>query len=528
MRTITVITAMFILSTMNIFSQYPCFRIFPSNYSQIEPTITRHQSNPQILFASAYTILLSTISEGTYVSTDGGVSWSGSDVCNGPPVGNHGGDPGVIIDKNGVFILTHLGNIQSGMFANYSTNSGINWSSNITIQQDDVDKGSPGTDDAPASPFYGRSYLAWTYFVPPVRIVLSYTSNSGANWSGIINVNNGFGGNRSYGPAISVNPTGTVYVTWASAIPNSPFTEDYIGFAKSTNGGVNWIVNENAINCNGIRTTQLSPWTIRANSFPVIDVDKTGGARNGWIYIAITDKNIAPAGSDPDIVLHRSTDDGNTWSAGIRVNKDPINNGRNQFFPSIRVDENGGVNIIYYDNRNSVDSVDVYLSRSNDGGITFNDYRVTNTRFRPTPVSGIGGGNMGDNLGMTSGNGNLYPVWMSNYTGIFQVWSALVDYTTIGIQQIGSEIPNVFELKQNYPNPFNPSTKIGFKLPKSGFILLKIFDITGKAVQTLVEQNMKAGEYSVDWDAGNLPSGIYLYSIQSGSFTESRKMILIK
>jgi hypothetical protein len=414
------------------------------------------------------------------------------------------------------------------MFANYSTNSGTTWSTNVTIQQDDVDKGSPGTDDAPASTFYGRSYLAWTYFVPPVRIVLSYTSNSGTTWSGIINVNNGFGGNRSYGPAINVSPTGTVYVTWASAIPVSPFTEDYIGFAKSTNGGVNWQVNENAINCNGIRTSQLPPWTIRANSFPVIDVDKTGGARNGWIYIAITDKNIAPAGSDPDIVLHRSTDDGNTWTSGVRVNNDPINNGRNQFFPSLRVDENGGVNIIYYDNRNSVDSVDVYLSRSADGGSTWFDYRVTSSRFRPTPISGIGGGNMGDNLGLTSGNGKLYPVWMANYTGTFQVWSATIDYATIGIQQVSTEIPKEFILKQNYPNPFNPSTNIEFSIPKSAYTTLKIYDLTGKLVRTLAEQQLSSGVYSANWDASDVSSGFYIYRIVSGNYSMSRKMILIK
>ncbi len=528
MKTITLFTVMLMLTSANIFSQYPCYRIFPSNYSQIEPTIVRHQSNQQVLFASSYTILLNTRSEGTYVSTNGGASWSGSDVCNGPPVQNHGGDPGTVIDKNGVFILTHLGNIQSGMFANYSTNSGTTWSTNVTIQQDDVDKGSPGTDDAPASTFYGRSYLAWTYFVPPVRIVLSYTTNSGAAWSGIINVNNGFGGNRSYGPAVNVSPAGTVYVTWASAIPVSPFTEDYIGFAKSTNGGVNWQVNENAINCNGIRTSQLPPWTIRANSFPVIDVDKTGGARNGWIYIATTDKNFAPAGSDPDIVMHRSTDDGNTWSAGIRVNSDPINNGRNQFFPSIRVDENGGVNIIYYDSRNTPDSVDVYLSRSIDGGFTFNDYRITEDRFRPTPLSGIGGGNMGDNLGLTSANGKLYPVWMANYTGIFQVWSATIDYTTIGIQQVSTETPNEFILKQNYPNPFNPSTNIEFSIPKSGYTTLKIYDLTGKLVRTLAEQVLQPGVYSADWNASEFSSGIYIYRIVSGSYSMSRKMILIK
>jgi hypothetical protein len=529
MKTLSlIILFMVIFSESGVFAQYPCYRIYPSSSNQIEPSITRHPANPQILFAAAYTINGAVRSEGTYISTNGGSNWYGSDVCNGVPVQNHGGDPGTVIDKNGIFILTHVGNIQAGMYGNFSTDLGVNWSANVTILQGDVDKGSPGTDDMPVSSYYGRTYLAWTYFVSPYRIVLSYTTNSGTNWSGIINVNNSFGSNRSYGPAVNTSPTGTVYVAWASSIPNSPFTEDYIGFAKSTNGGVNWIVNENAIDCNGIRTTQLSPWFIRANSFPAIDVDKTGGARNGWIYIAVTDKNFAPAGSDPDIVIHRSTDGGNTWSSGVRVNQDPINNGRNQFFPALRVDENGGVNIIYYDSRNSVDSADVYLSRSIDGGSTWNDFRISDRRFMPTSVSGAGGGNMGDNLGMTSGNGKLYPVWMANYTGIFQVWSAIVDYTTIGIQQIGTEIPKKFNLSQNYPNPFNPGTKVIFQMPNNGFVELKIYDALGSEVSTLVNQQLNAGIYEVNWDASASPSGVYFYRLVTDGYSETKKMVLTK
>jgi len=519
-----------LIAESQVSSQWANFSVFPTAFNQIEPTISRHQQNQQILFVSAYTINLNQRSEGTYFSTNGGVNWFGNDVCSGAPTQNHGGDPGTIIDKDGVFILTHLGNIQSGMFANVTTNYGTNWSNNVSIQSNvDVDKGSPGTDDAPASSFYGRSYLAWTYFVSPFRIVMSYTTNNGYNWSPILNVNNGFGGNRSYGPAISVNPTGTLFITWASSNPNSPFTEDYIGVSRSTNGGVNFTINENAIDINGIRTSQLAPWTIRANSFPVIDIDKTGGSRNGWIYIATTSKNLAPAGTDPDIVMFRSTDNGNTWNSGVRVNQDPINNGRNQFFPAVRVDENGGLNIIYYDSRNQADSVDVYLSRSDNGGNSFTDYRVTTQRFRPRAVSGAGGGNMGDNLGLTSGNGKLHPVWMSNQgDDVFRIWSAIIDYTTIGIEQVSTEVPKNFSLEQNYPNPFNPETQINFNILRSGFTTLKVYNSAGMLVKVLAEQDMKPGKYSAKWNAANEPSGVYFYTFEAAGFKESKKMILVK
>lgn len=514
----------------SVYSQYSSFRLYPSNNNQIEPSISRSPVNPQILFASAYTITpVGFKSEGIYVSTDGGLNWSGNDSCTGAPIQNHSGDPGPIIDKNGVFIITHIGALPPGMYANYSTNLGSTWSTNAQILSGDLDKGAPGTDVNPSSPYYGRTYLAFTNFTPPFRIVLSYTSNSGQNWSPVVNVNTSYNSNLSYGPAVSTSPDGVVYVSWASSIPNSPFTEDVMGFAKSTNGGVSWITTENAFDINGIRTTNLNGWNIRANSYPTMDADRSGGSMNGWIYIAETEKNLSPAGTDPDIVLHRSTDGGNTWSPGVRVNQDAINNGRTQFFPALRVDENGGINIVYFDNRIFTDSLDVFLSRSTDGGFTWTDYRVSDKRFKPTPVSGAGGqGNMGDNLGITSGNGKLYPVWMANYTGKFQTWSAIVDYTTIGIQQIGTEIPRTYSLSQNYPNPFNPSTKIKFTIPENENALLTVYNALGEEVAVLFHGFLKAGIYETNWNALNEPSGIYFYRISSGNYSETKRMVLVK
>jgi hypothetical protein len=514
----------------SVISQFQNFRIYPSSSAQIEPYIVRHPLNEQILFASAYTIFLNFRSEGIYISTDGGTTWRGTDTCNGAPInGGHGGDPGPIIDKDGIFILTHQGGIVQGMFSNYSTNNGLTWSNNYPILTGDQDKGFPATDDVTSSAYYGRTYLVWTRFSAPFPIVVSYTTNSGQSWSSVVQINSSYGSNRSFGPSIAIGIAGKAYVVWASSIPNSPFTEDCIGFAKSTDGGISWNVNECAIDCNGIRTTSLSPWNIRANSFPVIDIDKTGGTRNGWIYVVTTNKNLPPAGTDPDIIFHRSTDEGLSWSPGIRVNQDQLNNGRNQFFPAIRVDENGGINVIYFDSRNSVDSVDIYLSRSTDGGNSWTDFRITSQRFRPSPVSGAGGaGNMGDNIGLTSGNGKLYPVWMANYTGLFQVWSAVIDYNAIGIKQISTEVPSETAILQNYPNPFNSQTKIPLKINRSDRVKLTIYDPRGAEVRVLFEKSITPGYYEVTFDAGSLPSGIYfcVLSFRDGIIT--RKLSLIR
>jgi hypothetical protein len=99
------------------------------------------------------------------------------------------------------------------------------------------------------------------------------------------------------------------------------------------------------------------------------------------------------------------------------------------------------------------------------------------------------------------------------------------------ITAIGNDskyMPSNYSLSQNYPNPFNPSTKISYQIPKSGNVTLKVFNALGKEVATLVNEEKSAGRYSVDFQALRLSSGIYFYSIQSGSFHETKKMMLLK
>lgn len=85
-----------------------------------------------------------------------------------------------------------------------------------------------------------------------------------------------------------------------------------------------------------------------------------------------------------------------------------------------------------------------------------------------------------------------------------------------------------YKLSQNYPNPFNPTTKINFDLKNSAFASLKVFDITGREVRTLVNEKLSAGSYSYDFNASELPSGVYFYQLKTDGFIETKKMILLK
>ena len=89
-------------------------------------------------------------------------------------------------------------------------------------------------------------------------------------------------------------------------------------------------------------------------------------------------------------------------------------------------------------------------------------------------------------------------------------------------------IPDEFALYQNYPNPFNPSTIIRFSIPEESFVTINVFNTLGEEITTLINENIIAGYYEVEFSGTALPSGIYFYQLQAGSFVETKKMILMK
>jgi len=98
----------------------------------------------------------------------------------------------------------------------------------------------------------------------------------------------------------------------------------------------------------------------------------------------------------------------------------------------------------------------------------------------------------------------------------------------MGISSISSNVPDSYNLFNNYPNPFNPNTVIRFNLMKTGDVKLRVYDITGRLITTLVNQKLSAGEYKVDFMGSELSSGIYIYRIEAGDFKDTKKMMLIK
>jgi endoglucanase len=134
-----------------------------------------------------------------------------------------------------------------------------------------------------------------------------------------------------------------------------------------------------------------------------------------------------------------------------------------------------------------------------------------------------------------TGNNSMGLFNRSNGAQVYpDIIKAIVD--TTDINNVGTDVgmmqlfpnPATFSLIQNYPNPFNPSTTISFSLPSKSIVSLKVFDLAGKEVASIVSQELSAGKYSRQWNAANMSSGIYFYQLQAGTYTETKKLVLLR
>lgn len=99
--------------------------------------------------------------------------------------------------------------------------------------------------------------------------------------------------------------------------------------------------------------------------------------------------------------------------------------------------------------------------------------------------------------------------------------------TVTGINQV-NEIAESFSLEQNFPNPFNPETRIEFSIPEKSLVSLRIFDVSGRDVAELVNEELLPGTFAISWDATSIPAGVYFYRIEAGRHSTVRRMILLK
>ncbi len=208
---------------------------------------------------------------------------------------------------------------------------------------------------------------------------------------------------------------------------------------------------------------------------------------------------------------------GFTWVAHNVLTNQAYNESRSYISGSNQ--QSGAFRVIFVSSGTSFDSV-IYMSSASiasgfSGRTLVSRVHDATTSLAPSLTSYMFNGT-------TAGGGVIYAGF-----GPSKIWFNGSGITT-AIDPISGITPENFSLSQNYPNPFNPVTKISFAIPKNNLVTLKVYDITGKEVATLINENMSAGEYEATFDASKLSSGVYFYKLSSGNFTDVKKMMLLK
>ena len=513
-----------ILLTNLLSAQYTNVMISNTNHPE-EVTIRINPKNPNQVVAGANL-------DNVYYSTDAGATWTignMTDALNGV-----WGDPIVFTDTIGNFYYSHLSNPPSGgswvdrIVFSKSTDGGITWTTPGTYT------GLNGTkvqdkEGIIVNKLTNEIYVTWTQFdnygstAPSDSsiILFSKSADAGLTWSTPVRISKFAGDcvdsdNTMEGAIPAIGPAGEIYVVWTG--PNG------IVFNKSLDDGVTWLPTETSV------TSMPGGWDYniaglqRCNGLPQTLCDLSGGVNNGTIYVNWTDQRNGT--SDTDVWLVKSTDGGTTWSVPVRVNDDVP--GRQQFLTWMDLDAvTGNLYCVFYDRRNfspTSQQTDVYIAKSTDGGNTFNNYKINQTSFVPSPTVFFG-----DYTGISAYNNMVRPIWMAYSSSTLSVWTALIDGSTMSINETGLNAYSPVELEQNQPNPFSQTTWIKFELKKAGKVNLEVFDVLGKKIASLYgNEEFHEGNYDYIFNATtyNLKPGIYYYSITCDEYALTKKMIV--
>ena len=511
-----------ILASVSTPAQYPNVLISGSNNPN-EPSICINPKNPNQVVAGAN-------NDNYYYSNDGGLTWSEGIISSSFGVW---GDPVIIVDTSGAFYYFHL-SVPSWpqwldrIVCQKSHDGGHSWSDgsfmglNGTKAQD--------KEWAVIDPSNNHIYCCWTQFdaygspnpADSTVILFSRSTDNGSIWSTPKRINRLAGDcldqdNTVEGAVPVVGPNGEIYTSWAgpswTGVPG-------IFFTRSLDGGLTW-PDTNIVICDMPGGWDFAiPGIYRANGMPVTCCDLSNGPHRGTIYVNWSDQRNGP--DDTDIWISKSTDGGLTWSAPIRVNNDPP--GKQQFFTWMAIDQTTGfLYAVFYDRRDySGNMTDVYMAVSRDGGNTFDNFRISESPFLPDPAVFFG-----DYNNISVHNNIVRPIWTRLDGGNLSIWTAMVDSINVVIPEQQYPLKEPFTLDQNYPNPVTDVTCFSFKIHETTRVSLKIFNLLGVEVASLLDdQLMTKGKYIQRFDANQLPPGIYYFSLINREQTLKRKMIV--
>ncbi|MCD4735652.1 MAG: T9SS type A sorting domain-containing protein [Bacteroidales bacterium] len=256
----------------------------------------------------------------------------------------------------------------------------------------------------------------------------------------------------------------------------------------------------------------------------IISADSSGGPYDGYIYILCSVQRYSPW--DPcDVMFTRSTDGGNTWENPVRVNDDPGSSDY-QWFGTMSVAPDGRIDVVWLDTRDSPGSTwsALYYANSIDGGETWS----VNEKLSDTFDSHTGWPDqekMGDYFDMFSDETGAHLAWANTLNGEQDVYYAHITPSVTGIDK--RNLNSSVSLSQNYPNPVRENTAIRYSLTQKQHINLSVFDMTGRVIETLVDEIKEMGSWQVNFNTQGHPGGMYYYTLHAGEFRETRKLMIL-
>lgn len=498
--------------------------------------------NQSIVYLSNYKIV--------YKSINGGITWTNSSTL---PMGTYSSkiqfideNNGYYVQSNGIFRTTSGGSswnfIFNGYFSDYIDLNKIDNTIYAATKKGSVIK-LIGTENSWLNYSINMENENWlisfadasNIFIGSKLGALWKTSNGGLNWQ--INFRDSteeviFPVFPNQNTGFLLSPSNTIY--------------------KTTNTGINWLklpVNFDKHLYTISYSDENNIW-VGGDSGYVMCTTNSG---NSWVEKSAVGDNriyrIFPFGNTIYLYffnkIKKSTDSGNNW---IELQIDTLSFGFYSYFlnsqtgwaiptmdTTIYKTVNGGINWVKYTKsvRNNLPVLNPFFVNNNTG---FSATSANNYQVLKTTNSGLSWCVNSDFPNLTSVS--LNAVFFNSNTGLVVGTNGLILKTTNGgtsfISVNNQNIPYKFSLAQNYPNPFNPATIIKFKIKdshnsaSSANVKLVVFDILGKEIATLVNENLKPGEYEPTFDARGLTSGIYFYRLTAGDFSETKKMLMIK
>lgn len=417
---------LFFLTLTDLFSQYPNILV-DNTGSPNEVTIAINPLDQNILAGGANI-------NSFYRSTNGGLTWTESQmVSNSLGVW---GDPVVLFDSLGNLYFAHLSNPVSGWWIDRivvqrSTNNGLTWNGGVGIYQgiqpQAQDKEWLAVDHS-RSPYRGTIYATWTEFddygssnpSDSSRIRFSKSTDQGLTWSPAKVISDVSGNcidsdNTTEGAVPCVGPNGEIYVAWAGPVG--------IVLDRSFDGGQTWGQDIFVSDMPGGWDFDVSG-IYRCNGLPITMCDISNSPYRGHVYVVWSDQR--NGATDTDIFMAKSTNQGTTWTAPIRINND--NTTRHQFFVWSTIDPSTGhLWFVFYDRRNTTGAAtDVFVAKSTDGGATFDNFKISQSSFTPTASIFFG-----DYTNITAWNGKIYPIWMRLQSNQLSIWASIIEDSTI-------------------------------------------------------------------------------------------------